>query len=699
MRAHPDARTDRFLPFLAVLAAGNPRRLAWVLTVQVIAALIQGVGLLLLVPLLEMAGVGRAPSAGGLLALAREAFHALGIPLSLSAMLVVYVAVVTLAAALTGYQNVLLVRYRLEFVDELRKRLYGTIARAEWRHLLGLRQSDLLTALTIDVSWVGQGTLAVLNLGVAVVVITVQVAVALRISPAVTALAMATGIGLAALMWPLVARSRRLGRELVQLNRGVLASVTGFLDGLKLAKVHGLEPGHLTSFDGAIGRARRSQIDFTKAQAAAAAVQFSATAVVLAVLIDVATRQHAVSLAELLVLAFIFTRLVPQVTQAQSNAQTLAQSLPAFGELTAVIDECARAAEEGELRPASSRPARSDRRPALFDRLCLDGVCFSYRRPDGQPVEVLHGVTLEVPARATTALVGPSGAGKTTIADLAVGLLVPTSGRVLIDGAALAGKLLPRWREEVAMVPQDVFLFHESIRANLLWAQPGASEGDLWRALALASAEALVRRLPDGLDTVVGDRGERLSGGERQRIALARALLREPALLVLDEATSSLDAGNETAILDALAMLHGSMTILVIAHQRSSLRDADQVITVADGRVVPARRHDALAGRPSLRIGPFMTIEPGTVVVRTAGLLSAAVDDEIVILNPDRDNYVGLDAIGRAVWDLIEQPHEVAELCRKLSQDFDTTPDQVAADVVPFLAELTGEGIARVLGP
>ena len=598
MRARSGAGAGRFL---AALAAGNPRRLAWVLTVQVIAALIQGVGLLLLVPLLELAGVSRAPSAGGLMARAREAFHALGVPLSLTAMLVVYVAVVAAAAALTAYQNVLLVRYRLEFVDELRQRLYGNIARAEWRHLLGLRQSDLLTALTIDVSWVGQGTLAVLNLGVAVVVITVQVAVALRISAAVTGIAMATGIGLAALMWPLVARSRRLGRELVQLNRGVLASVTGFLDGLKVAKVHGLEPGHLASFDSAIVRARRSQIDFTKAQSAAAAVQFSATAVVLAVLIDVSAGQHAVSLAELLVLAFIFTRLVPQVTQAQSNVQTLAQSLPAFGELTAVIDDCARAAEEGELQPAPRRhrPVLSDRPPALSDRLRLDGVCFSYRRPDGQSVEVLHGVTLEVPARATTALVGPSGAGKTTIADLAVGLLVPTSGRVLVDGAALAGDLVPRWREEVAMVPQDVFLFHESIRANLLWAQPGASEGDLWRALALASAEALVRQLPDRLDTVVGDRGERLSGGERQRIALARALLREPTLLVLDEATSSLDAGNETAILDALAMLHGSMTILVIAHQRSSLRDADQVITVADGRVVPARRHDALAGRPS----------------------------------------------------------------------------------------------------
>jgi ATP-binding cassette subfamily C protein len=591
-----NAAAGRIGPFLAALASDNPRRLAWVLTVQVITALTQGAGLLLLVPLLEVTGVSRGSAAGGLASRAREALGALGIPITLGAMLAVYLGVVAVTAALSAYQSVLLVRYRLEFVDKLRRRLYAAIARAQWRHVLGLRQSDLLTALTVDIGWVGQGTLAVLNLGVAAIVVTVQVAVALRISTVVTALAMATGIGLAALVWPLVARGRRLGRELVRLNRGVLASVTGFLDGLKLAKAHGLEPAHLTSFADAMARARRSQIEFAKAQAAATAVQLTVTAAVLAAAIYVAVGRLALPLAELLVLAFIFTRLVPQVSQAQSNVATLAQSLPAFDELTAVIDECARAAE-GPQPPGYARP---DARPlALADRLRLDGVCFSYRRPDGQPVEVLHGVTLDLPARATTALIGPSGAGKTTIADLAVGLLAPASGRVLVDGATLAGDLVARWREAVAMVPQDVFLFHDTIRANLLWARPSASEGDLWHALALASAEAFVRRLPDGLDTVAGDRGERLSGGERQRIALARGLLREPALLVLDEATSSLDAGNETAVLDALAALHGRMTILVIAHQHSTLRDADQVITVADGRVVSTRRHDALADRPA----------------------------------------------------------------------------------------------------
>ena len=173
-----NAAAGRIGPFLAALASDNPRRLAWVLTVQVITALTQGAGLLLLVPLLEVTGVSRGSAAGGLASRAREAFGALGIPLTLGAMLAVYIAVVAFTAALSAYQSVLLVRYRLEFVDKLRRRLYGTIARAEWRHLLGLRQSDLLTALTVDIGWVGQGTLAVLNLGVAAIVVTVQVAVA-----------------------------------------------------------------------------------------------------------------------------------------------------------------------------------------------------------------------------------------------------------------------------------------------------------------------------------------------------------------------------------------------------------------------------------------------------------------------------------------------------------------------------------------
>jgi ATP-binding cassette subfamily C protein len=167
--------------------------------------------------------------------------------------------------------------------------------------------------------------------------------------------------------------------------------------------------------------------------------------------------------------------------------------------------------------------------------------------------------------------VGPSGAGKTTVADLVAGLIFPDRGRVTVDGKELTPARIGRWRERIGYVGQEPFLFHDTVRANLLWAAPGASEDDLREALRAAAAWGFVARLPHGLDTVVGDRGVRLSGGERQRLALARALLRRPDLLILDEATSNIDAGNERRIGAAVRRLRGSLAILVITHRSPAI--------------------------------------------------------------------------------------------------------------------------------
>jgi ATP-binding cassette subfamily C protein len=184
------------------------------------------------------------------------------------------------------------------------------------------------------------------------------------------------------------------------------------------------------------------------------------------------------------------------------------------------------------------------------------------------------------------AIVGASGVGKTTLVDLMIGLLAPETGRVAVDGTALAENGAA-WRETIGYVPQEPFLFHDTIRANLAWARPEASAADLNRALALARAE-FVHDLPNGLDTVVGDRGVRLSGGERQRIALARALLREPSLLILDEATSSIDLENERRILEAIGGLHGTVTIVLIAHRLATVADVDAIHLLDAGRIMEA---------------------------------------------------------------------------------------------------------------
>ena len=592
LNTHPgEVRT-----FVRALTSQNRRSLAWVALVQLAATATQGLGLLLLVPLLEVAGVdggGQPGASDGLAGLAQSLLGIVGLTPTLRTLLVAYVVIVAVAASLGAYASVRLLRYRLDFVDALRERLYGAVAAAEWKHLAALRRSDVLSTITVNVNWVSMGVFAFLQLCVATILVVVQVAVALRISPWMTALAAGTGAILIAVTSPLVARSRRLGRELTDHNYSVLAAVTGFLDGLKLAKAHGLEDGHVETFSGAIRRSRRSQVAFNTVQSTSTAVQVVVTAAVLAVVVYIAVERLHLAMASLLVVAFIFSRLVPQMTSAQQQAHQVAQSLPAFSDLLEVIEGCEGAAEPPE--PGTRG------RIGLVSGVRLDGVSFSYA---GVPadVAVLHDVAFEIPARRTTALVGSSGAGKTTLADIVVGLLAPTSGRVVVDEHPLTASDLLAWRASIGLVPQEAFLFHDTLRANLLWARPDASDDELWEALATAAARDFVSGLDEGLDTVVGDRGTRLSGGERQRIALARALLRRPDLLVLDEATSALDNANELAIRNALARLHGRTTMLVIAHRLSTVSHADTIVVLDAGRVVESGTWADLAARADGRL-------------------------------------------------------------------------------------------------
>jgi ATP-binding cassette subfamily C protein len=176
------------------------------------------------------------------------------------------------------------------------------------------------------------------------------------------------------------------------------------------------------------------------------------------------------------------------------------------------------------------------------------------------------------------AVTGPSGIGKTTVADLLAGLYAPQSGRILVGTQLLEPAIGAIWRRELAYVSQDPFLFHDSIRRNLAWAKPNADERELWRVLAAVDADKLVRQMDGGLDSIVGERGSLISGGERQRIALARALLRNPRLIILDEATSALDSESEATILTRLSMLRPRPTIVLIAQRTENLSGCDRVM-------------------------------------------------------------------------------------------------------------------------
>ncbi|CAB4875386.1 unannotated protein [freshwater metagenome] len=211
-----------------------------------------------------------------------------------------------------------------------------------------------------------------------------------------------------------------------------------------------------------------------------------------------------------------------------------------------------------------------------------------------QSVDVLRDVSFTIPAGSMAALVGPSGAGKTTITSLVPRLYDVTSGSVRIAGTDVRDVTLSSLRERIGVVTQDAHMFHDTIRANLLYAKPSASDAELDTAVRLAQIFDLVQSLPEGLDTVVGDRGYRLSGGEKQRLAIARLLLKAPEIVVLDEATAHLDSESELAVQQALAVALKGRTSLVIAHRLSTVRDADMILVVDDGRIVQTGTHDEL---------------------------------------------------------------------------------------------------------
>ena len=348
-----------------------------------------------------------------------------------------------------------------------------------------------------------------------------------------------------------------------------------FFAGLKLAKSYNRTQNHIDEFVTNTRELRDEQKALMASSASAQMWLRILTVALLSLFVYLALTVFNMGADRLILLIILANRLYQALSSGQTYWQYMLRMLPSYQAYDKAIDEFT---VHAETIASKNRTV-----PPLQENITLQSVSFYYSE---KRKAALDDISLTLPAKQTTAIVGPSGAGKSTLADILMGILTPDSGKLFVDKTHLMPELLPAWREHVAYVPQEVYLFDGSIRSNLNWACQGdKEEKELWTALEAASAADFVRKLSDGLDSPVGERGLRLSGGERQRIALARAILRKPDVLILDEATSALDSENEQQIQEALKNLHGNLTIILIAHRGIGLQQADCVVELEGGRV------------------------------------------------------------------------------------------------------------------
>jgi ATP-binding cassette subfamily C protein len=539
---------------LALMAATvGRRRLLGLVVLQVLAAVMEGLGLVLLVPVIQsLDGSSRLPVPG------------LSLHLSLTEAVVLVVAVVCVRGLVQWWSTVLAVDIRLETVDALRLQLIDDLYRADWSFLAGQRRSHVVASLTTEVERVHSALAMVLRLVVGALVLVATAAVAVLLAPLIGGLAVLALVVVAFFAARATRGATRLGRAMTERMAGCGAALSDSLAALRVMRAHDASAAWSRLVGDEAARVRDVRRAFVNRSGAIAAI--TGVAAVLAVLLLILVgRQAGMSLPELAALAIVSTRLL-------TSAQGLLNSAQVFANDVAALDRLSAFAAEARAHPEPVVPASGGVRPPADQAVPLlqlrdVGVSYSAEGDDAAAARdwALTGVDLDVPRGGLVVVTGPSGAGKSTLLDVVLGLLPPDTGQIWVDGAPLRD--LAGWRRRIGYVPQQTVLVPGTVWQNLAWSvAPGSEpdEADAWAALATARLDEVVRSLPGGLQAPLHELAE-LSGGEQQRLSIARALLRDPELLVLDEATSALDPTTEELLLDRL--LDGSRAVLMVTHR------------------------------------------------------------------------------------------------------------------------------------
>jgi ATP-binding cassette subfamily C protein len=577
-----------------------PLRSTITLVALLFAGLAEGFGIVVLLPLLNLVlkpeaalRLGGSAGASNVLItieqMVRSMLGKMDLAHSVAVLLVFFVATIVLKCLLVLYANRHVGYTVAHIATDLRLKLLRALFVTRWEYFIRQPIGRLTNAVATEANRSSAAFLSGAKIAALVIEGIVYIVLALLVSWKVTLASIGVGFIILFVLRRLVQKTRRAGKHQTKLLQSLLANMTDILQSIKPLKAMAREDSADSVLRKKTRRLNRTLQKQVYSKEALKASQEPLLTGFLALGLYLALIYWKLPLATLLVTIYLVGRVVKQMQKVQTEYQNMVVSDSAYWSIISKIKEAQEAREE----TFGGQP------PSLVNSIRLDQVSFAYDKR-----WVLKNVTMKFPAGLFTAVVGPSGAGKTTVADLVIGLLQPQKGEVWIDDLPLAQADVRNWRRMIGYVPQETLLLHDTVLINVTLGDEDLTDTDVESALRAAGAWEFVSDLPQGVHSIVGERGYRLSGGQRQRIAIARALVHRPKLLILDEATTALDPENEAAICATLRKLSGEITVLAISHQTAVLEAADQAYRLQDGGVVQVADVKSSAGLGIEKIEP-----------------------------------------------------------------------------------------------
>lgn len=563
-------------------------RVAAMVSLSLLAAGFEGFGMAMFLPVLSYIEKGREAfllqSSQGWRFLF-SVFAAFGLPVNLVTLLLAVLLLLLIRVGLVYTRQVYTARVTQDVLHTTRNLLFGTCLRADYSLFDTVATGHVVNAVTTETVRMASYFSALFQLFSNSVVVLGFLGVLLWISWPMTLFAVALlCCGGMVVTW-CVRRTRELSLTTTTSNKDFAFLLVERLMAVRLVKLSAAEERESRRVEDASARVRDNLYQIARLNARIDLVLEPFVVVAGLVLLFVSVAIYRMDLAQVGLFMVILLRTLPLCKEFLRSRQTVHANSGSLAEVRLALEQAREKAEPSrEGACVFAGPAREIR----FDRV-------TFRYPD-QEKAALSEINLTIPAHRVTALVGPSGAGKSTLVDLLPRMRRPVAGAIFIDDTPLDGFTLSSLRRGMAFVSQDAVILNDTVRANIAFARPDAGEEDIWHALEKARAREFVESLPQGIDTILGERGMRLSGGQKQRISLARAFVQNAPVLILDEPTSALDSETEKDIQEAIDSIRreGRMTIIVIAHRLSTIRAADKIVVVDQGRVVEQGTHREL---------------------------------------------------------------------------------------------------------